>query len=138
MCSHSSMTTLIEQFGVMLKQIPGVYVEFRLAELLVTVPLGNGRRQTVKVSSHRGTRGPYNVLRIISRACIARDPKIVNRALRANAGNELGGIALDPHCDPPILDVVYNIIADDLPANTLINSVYRVADFADRIENSVE
>ena len=47
------------------------------AEMLVTLPMGEGREQTVKVLSQRGVRGPYAVLRMISRACVARDHGIV-------------------------------------------------------------
>lgn len=132
------MPTLIEEFGALLKQIRGVQVECGLMEMLVTLPTNEGRSQTVKVLCHRGTRGPYNVLRLVSRACVPRDHKVVHRAMRMNAGNELGGLALDSSSDPPVLDVVYNLIADSLDPNEFVSSVYRVAGLADRLEQRIE
>src|ERR1051325_8995204 len=110
------MPTLIEEFGSVLEQISNLRVEYRLAEVLVTVSLAERRTQTVKIVSHRGRHGPYNVLQFISRAWTARDPKMIRSALRTNAGNELGGLALDTSTNPALLDVVYNVVVtDDLP-----------------------
>jgi len=132
------MTTVIQELGELVKQIRGARVDCRTAEMLVTLPMGEGREQTVKVLSQRGVRGPYAVLRMISRACVARDHGIVTRALRANGGNEWGGLALDISTDPPAIDVVYNLIGDDLSANDFLAALHRVASLADRIEQRIE
>jgi hypothetical protein len=132
------MPTLIEELAASLRQVHGVCVEHGLTELLATLPVGNGRSQTVKVVCDRATRGPYHLLRLTSRACAARDYKIVQRALRTNAGNELGGLALDTSTDPPVIDVVYSLIAEGVAINDFVDSLYSVAGLADHIEERFE
>jgi hypothetical protein len=132
------MPTLIEELAASLRQVHGVRVEHGLTELLATLPAGNGRTQTVKVVCDGAAKGPYHLLRLTSRACVARDYKIVQRAIRTNAGNELGGLVLDTSSDPAVIDVVYNLVAEGVGINEFVDSLYSVAGLADHIEERFE
>jgi hypothetical protein len=69
---------------------------------------------------------------------VARDYKIVQRAIRTNAGNELGGLVLDTSSDPAVIDVVYNLVAEGVGINEFVDSLYSVAGLADHIEERFE
>ena len=130
------MPTVFEQLGEFLKGAdrPGMAVTYRSNGLLVTVAISNGRRQIVKVSSHRGGAGDVDLIRLQSRVCIAREPAIVREMLVANAGLELGGFALDTSVSPNAIDVVYSIARDELDFPNFVIILERLACFADAYE----
>lgn len=130
------MPTLIEALGQSLVQAPGLQVQYQAAVMLVTLPVGQGRTQTVKVSTLQARHGAGVVVRLQSRACAAQHAAVVSGALRANGNLEWGGLALDTSTNPPVLDVVYQMIGEELDMDDFLKALQHVANYADSIERA--
>ena len=128
------MATVIEELGQLLSRAKGIQVTYQAADMLVTMSVGNGRKQTVMVTTQRGHHGAYSLIRLRSRVSAIAEPKMVRDALRANTGLSLGGLALDTSTSPPALDMIYSIIADNMNINTFVSALQRVARRADDLE----
>lgn len=130
------MSFLIQELAGLLKTVRGVpmRLEANKTQILVTLDLANGRSQTVLISTRDlpGHLGQF--VRLQSRACLARDHRFVKSALFANAGMLLGGLALDTSTDPPAVDVIYSLDADQLNLTELLQALVEIAQHADQIE----
>jgi len=108
--------------------------------MLATLPLANGRQQTVKFRIEPGQHGDYHILRIQSRVCVATDAVAVRTALQANVTADWGHLALDLDADPSVIDVVYTFLLKDVSESkiaALFRAILRVAAFADGCERQV-
>ena len=132
------MPSLIEELGQGLRNYSNVVVQMQPAQMLVTLPTGNGRRQTVRVWARQlpGTNGGH-VVRLQSRCGLVRTPAMVSKALRGNASAALPGFALDLTVDPPALDVVCGLVAEGISVAELVDALRRVAVAADTVEASI-
>lgn len=130
------MPSLIEALGQSLAQVPTFQVQYQAAVMIVTLPVGQARTQTVKVSTLQARHGAGIVVRLQSRACVARQAATVSGALRANGNLEWGGLALDTSTNPPVLDVVYHLIGEDLDMDDFLKALQHVANYADSIERT--
>jgi hypothetical protein len=133
------MATIISELGIVCAGIPGYHVQVQAGDMLVTVPTGDGRRQTVKVWTRQRPEDPAPVLRLLSRAAVVRSHTVVRDALRLNAGPGRAAFALDVATNPPALDVVCGLIVDPqaLPVNDFLNALHEVATLADRVEEKL-
>ena len=129
------MPTLIEELARGLRAYSNLAVQVQATDLLVTLPVGGGRRQTVKVFARRlpGTAAGH-VVRLQSRAGVVRDAALVSRALRQNGDATLPGFALDASAEVPALDVVCGLVAETMTMAELVDALRRVAVAADAVE----
>ena len=130
------MPTLIESLAQALQKTatPGLRVQHHATEMLVSMATTKSRSQTVKVSLTKNVRGDIPLLRMISRAFIANDHRWIRFALEANAGPELGSLALDTSVVPPVVNVVYNIPATGVELPEFMAALTSVARYADQLE----
>ena len=117
-----------EKHGIKLKVHPGE------SELLVEVFLGK-RTQQVSVTMKPGKKAGGQLVRLLSRACVVSDHKLIRSALAANSNLELGGVSLDMSTEPPVIDVVHNLAAKELVFQEFAQSLFSVARYADFIES---
>ena len=130
------MPTLIQVLGEMVAK-SGMPVQYGESEMLVTVKMQNGRKQTVKMRAMQGQYGAYTVLRFQSRVRIAQGAAIIRAALKANADADWGAYALDTSVNPPLVDVVYGYVTTpqcELVPRDLFTALQRVAAVADAAE----
>jgi len=125
--------TIIQDLGRMLMHVPGAHVDFRDAEMLVTLQLGAGRQQVVKVFSLKTETGGRFV-RLQSRAVAIKSHGTVRSALRENCGFGIGGLAMDTSVNPPMLDVILSLPVVDLNNDEFLSAIMSVAHYADSIE----
>lgn len=127
--------TLIEQLAAMIAPIPGATVQRNAKEMLVTLNVGDHRRQAVRVATQFGANGqPF--VRMQSRARAVQEHKLVRAAIGQNAKNTATALALDASINPPMLDVVFGMPAVNLYPGEFIDALFRVANHADAIEQS--
>ena len=130
------MATYIQELGnKLLKSGHGLTMDVHVGEheLLAELTLG-ARKQSVSVSVGDCKSSGGHTVRLLSRACPVRDHKIVRAALNANDNLELGGLCLDTTTNPPVIDVVHNLVAEDLNFEEFVHSLLAVARYADQIE----
>ena len=117
-----------EEHGIQLEVHPGE------KELLVEVFLGE-RKQQVSVTIKASKSAGCQLIKLLSRACVVNGHQVVRSALTTNSNLELGGLCIEMSTDPPVVDVVHNLVASDLIFQDFAQSLYSVAFYADQIEN---
>lgn len=130
------MARLIQDLAKILKSAHGVpmHVDVHDAEMLVTLELPNNRSQGVKITLRDIPERSVSLVCMRSRASVARDHRSVRLALEANGGFRIGGLALDTSTVPPMIDVVYNLDADELNLAEFLRVLSQIAIYADAIE----
>lgn len=130
------MATLIEELASVLRRVKSRHVSVRNDEnaMLVTLSTMENRSQSVKISYFPGGEDSPPVLQIQSRVCVANGPEIVRRCLQANAKPRIGGFALESSTDPPVIDIVHNLLADEVDFAEFAMTIQEIALFADSVE----
>lgn len=131
------MANVLELLVQYCKGNGAISVERHGSEVLTTLRLNNGRSQKVKIGVQPARVGQYHVARCTSRACVATEPSIVRRALKANANSDCGGYSLETALSPPALDFTYSLLIPHdgfFDMSTLWNAIVHVAVSADRVE----
>lgn len=131
------MGTMIEEIGETLKRTSNVAeVQYNQGELVVTLMIPNNRKQTVRLDYRPSTYGQYGLLRFQSRVCAPRSATQIRNALEMNGGSHCWGLALDTAVTPPVLDVVYNVVAQNTEVYEVLNLLLQVATRADELERT--
>jgi hypothetical protein len=134
-----AVATLIQELGKLIER-SGIPVQCGENEMLITMSMKNGRKQTVKIHSVRNRYGTYSVLRFQSRVCIAQGAAMIRAALKANADSDYGGYALDTTVTPGMIDIVHGYVitpqCEWIPSD-VFTAIQRLAAFADDMEQRV-
>ena len=126
------MLTVIQDLAQFLSQCSTVTVTHEENAMLVRILIDGEQRRTVKVTT-RGLDGARFLVHLQSRACPVTSHATVREALKLNADAECGGLALDTNTNPPILDVLYSLVGDQMDYNQVLGAVHRVAVHACKI-----
>src|SRR5262245_43798839 len=122
------MPTLIEELDKLLRRVQGLplQIESTPEEMLVTMTVGQGRTQTVRVWTQPSKANGQFAIRFQSRACPARNHQVVRNALKTNAGADVSSFALDTTTNPPVIDVVYSLAAELVDFNEFLAALQQV------------
>ena len=106
-------------------------------EMLVRLPVGGGRWQTVRINIMESANAEFSIVRLQSRACVASDYRIVSELLEANARSTWGGFVLNRSVTPNVIDVTCSFVAEHTGPHNLLPALQRIGGLADQVEASV-
>jgi hypothetical protein len=110
--------------------------------VLVNMPVGGKRRQTVKITAHhvKAAKSQVTAARVVSRAGFLQDHLLVRKALEFNAGKQRVALILSDDSDPPALDAMLCIpidVHDDDVYKKIWRVMGEVAAVADNLERQL-
>jgi hypothetical protein len=132
---NSILSIRMQQLSQWLHDRLGDNVETDVArdEMLVTLQLPAGRRQTVKVTVFASRFANGIVLRLRSRAFLPRNPKDIAGALRANNEISLAGFLLDSEDSTYVVETTYTLV-EPIDSDEFVIALEHVAQLADSLE----
>jgi hypothetical protein len=133
------MPTVIERLVAQLQQTRGLpfQLEHHSQAMLLTLEPSPGRSQVVKISLREASGTAPAVIRLVSRACPARDHRIVREALKANVQPELGCLSLEDVDGSKAINVTYTLAADNVEFLEFLTALQNVSRYADVIEHRI-
>lgn len=115
-----------------------VPVEAEGGQLILTLTVGEGRKQTVLVSVHNY--GEFEAIEVRSRCGVIADAKLVRSAIKRNFDSEIGGLVMSKVDSRFVLDLVHRIAVPSmarLDSGAVLNTINLIAVQADNLEKSL-